>query len=58
MIETLPKKISEEDSENTELLMYDANAMVYILTNALKEQQAQIEVLKKELEEMKSKMNY
>jgi hypothetical protein len=45
------------DSEtNVEYLNYDANAVTYILINAVKEQQAEIDSLKKQLEEQNQRL--
>lgn len=57
MISTIKKKLSETDSSETDLLMYDASALNYILVNSVKEQQIQIEELKSAIEELKSKLS-
>lgn len=49
MIETVNKKLQPTDSTTTDLLMYDATALTYILVNAVKEQQIQINELKDQL---------
>lgn len=53
MISTIRKKLSDQDTEASELLMYDGSALTYILVNSIKEQQAQIDELKKEIVELK-----
>jgi len=46
-----------KDSEtNTEYLNYDSNAVTYILINSVKEQQAEIDALKKQLEEQNQRL--
>lgn len=46
-----------KDAENnTEYLNYDANAVTYILINSVKEQQAEIDALKKQLEEQNQRL--
>lgn len=42
---------------NTEYLNYDSNAVTYILINSVKEQQIQIEVLKKQIEEQEKRLS-
>jgi hypothetical protein len=56
MIKTIHKKLQESDSDNTELLMYDGTALDYLLINAVKEQQAQIEELKAENQKMQERL--
>ena len=55
MVGSLPKKLHEDDPDEADLLMYDASAMIYVLTNAVKEQQQMILELKKEVEELKQR---
>ena len=50
MIDRTLKKLNEDDAEDTELLMYDGSALLYILVNAVQEQQAIIEAQEAELE--------
>lgn len=57
MISTVRKKLAETDSSETDLLMYDASALNYILVNSVKEQQTQIQELKSAIEELKSKLS-
>ena len=49
MIETIPKKLELADENTTDLLMYDASALTYILVNAVKEQQQLIDKQQKEI---------
>ena len=49
MVETVTKKLNESDTKPEDLLMYDSSALVYILVNAVKEQQKQIESLQSQL---------
>ena len=49
MIETVTKKLKESDSKTEDLLMYDSSALIYILVNAVKEQQRQIELLQNQV---------
>jgi hypothetical protein len=49
MIETVTKKLNETDAKAEDLLMYDSSALVYILVNAVKEQQKQIESLQSKI---------
>ncbi|MCX7638744.1 MAG: tail fiber domain-containing protein, partial [Cyclobacteriaceae bacterium] len=53
MFTTVRKKLSENDKDETELLMYDGSALTYILVNSIKEQQAQIDELRREIAELK-----
>ena len=57
MIEHVQKKLNENDSVNTDLLMYDGSALTYILVNAVKEQQTIIEAQKKEIEVLKAEVD-
>ena len=57
MINKINKKLNETDNSKTELMMYDASALTYILVNSVKEQQAQIEDLKSTIEDLKSQLN-
>jgi hypothetical protein len=54
MISNIRKKMKDTDTAETDLLMYDANALTYILVNAVKEQQKLIDEQKKQIEELKS----
>ena len=45
-----------KDSTDTEYLNYDSNAITYVLINAVKEQQAVIELLKKQLEDQHQRL--
>jgi hypothetical protein len=45
-----------DNETNTEYLNYNANAVTYILINAVKEQQATIEKLQKQLEEQNKRL--
>ncbi len=66
-VSTVNKKLNDNDAENTNLLMYDANALTYILINAVQEQQkrieeleaenAELQLLKLEIEQIKVKLN-
>jgi hypothetical protein len=46
MISIVSKKLRETDVETTDLLMYDPSSLDYVIINAIKEQQSQIEDLK------------
>ncbi len=48
MIEHVTRKLEPADEECVALRMYDPSALVYILVNAVKEQQRQINLLKEE----------
>jgi len=45
-VSTYMTKLNEDDEEKTELYNFNSHALTYILINAIKEQQAQIEELK------------
>ncbi len=51
-IKTWKAKLEPTDSEETELYDFDANALTYVLINAVKEQQKQIEDLKAQIIEL------
>lgn len=56
MITTVKQKLNPQDKEETDLLMYDGgSSLIYVMVNSIKEQQAEIEMLKRELAELKSK---
>lgn len=55
MVGTVTKKMKESDKEPTDLLMYDGSALIYILVNAIKDQQKIIDDLKSELETQKKR---
>ncbi len=55
MIETIKKKMTVADTNETDLLMYDGSAMTYILINSVKEQQKIIESLEKRIEVLEKK---
>lgn len=46
-------KLNKQDEEETEIFTYDDSALSYLLINAVKEQQVEIEALKNALEEQK-----
>ena len=48
-IKTYKAKLNEEDEEDTELYNYDGHAVTFALINAVKELQAQIKELKKQI---------
>ncbi|MEZ5195891.1 MAG: tail fiber domain-containing protein [Bacteroidales bacterium] len=50
-----PEMVSIATKDDTEYLKVDNSAMTYMLINAVKEQQEQIEALKKEIELLKTK---
>jgi hypothetical protein len=56
MIEHVQKKLNENDSLTTDLLMYDGSALTYILVNAVKEQQSIIETQKAEIDVQKAEI--
>ena len=45
-IKTFKAKLNEEDEEETELLSFNANELIYVLINSVKELKAEIEILK------------
>jgi hypothetical protein len=45
-VSTYQAKLNEDDLEDTELYNFNSHALTYVLINAIKEQQAQIEELK------------
>ena len=45
-IKTFNAKLNEEDEEETELLSFNANELIYVLINSVKELKAEIEILK------------
>ena len=53
--ETAPYMVGEFEKDGQQMLNLDNTAMTYMLVNAIKEQQAQIETLKKELAKLKEK---
>jgi hypothetical protein len=55
MIQKVNMKLEETDANTTEMLTLNASALPFILVNAIKEQQKQIEELKAELQELKKK---
>lgn len=48
-ISTYKAKLNEDDEEETELLNFNSHALTYVLINAIKEQQKQIEELKTQI---------
>ena len=56
MLKTVKKKLNEDDQEETELLMYDGSALLYILVNAVQEQQTIIEAMKAQNEALQTKV--
>jgi hypothetical protein len=46
MITTVRRKLKDSDQWETDILKYDANALTYILVNAIKEQQKEIDSLR------------
>lgn len=57
MIEPVRKKLHENDPETTDLLMFDGSALVYLLINAVQEQQKQIEKQQSEIEAIHALLN-
>lgn len=54
MIKTVSSKLYPTDKENTDLLMFDGgSSLIYVLVNSVKEQQTQIDDLKKEVAELR-----
>jgi hypothetical protein len=56
MFSTVSKKLNPGDNEQTDLLMYDSSALIYILVNAIQEQQKVIEDLQKEISEIRKSL--
>jgi hypothetical protein len=54
-IKTWETKLNPDDKEETVLYDFDASPMTFVLINAVKEQQKQIEELASKIEELKSK---
>ena len=54
-ISTYKTKLDPGDAEETELLQFNAHALTFALINAVKEQQKEIEELKKEITELNKK---
>ena len=52
-IKTYKAKLEPTDTEDTELLSFDSSALTFVMINAIKEQQAQIDALKAEIEKLK-----
>ena len=50
MVSTFTAKLNEDDAEPTELLQYDSSSLVYMLVNAMQEQQRQINDLRAQVE--------
>lgn len=57
MVEKVAKKLQASDTENTDLLMYDASALTYIMANAIKQQQAEIDRLNARLAALEKLLN-
>ena len=55
MVETVEGKLNSQDEQPTKLLQYDPSALVYILVNAVKEQQQQITSLENRLRRLEQK---
>jgi len=45
-IKTFKAKLNDDDEEETELLSFNANEIIYVLINSVKELKAEIEILK------------
>ncbi|MFH1583308.1 MAG: tail fiber domain-containing protein, partial [Candidatus Falkowbacteria bacterium] len=56
-IQTWKAKLEATDTEETELYNFDASALTFVLINAVKEQQKQIDELKSEIEELQNEVN-
>jgi hypothetical protein len=54
-LKTWKAKLEPTDSEETELYDFDANALTYVLINAVKEQQKQLKDLKLKIIELEGK---
>ncbi len=55
-IKSYKAKLEPTDKEETELLNFDSSPLTFILINAVKEQQKQIDILKSELNTLKSQL--
>ena len=53
MQEIAPYMVGEFEMDGTTYLNYDGNALIYMLVNAIQEQQQQIEQLEERLEKLK-----
>ena len=54
-ISTYNAKLNEEDEEETELYNFDSHALTFALINSVKELNAEVQALRKELNELKNK---
>jgi hypothetical protein len=54
-VDTFLGKLNKGDESDTELLTFDSSSLTFVLINAVKEQQAQIEALRKRIEELESR---
>ncbi len=57
MISTVRTKLNASDMHETDVLKYDASALTYVLVNSIKEQQTQIEELKKIIQMLEAKLS-
>ena len=57
-IKTWKTRLNPDDKEETVLYDFDASPMTFVLINAVKEQQEQIEELASEIKELKSRLSY
>ena len=49
-------KLNSMDEKETEVYLYNPSALIYVLVNAIQEQQTQIEELKAEVKQLKKKL--
>lgn len=54
MISSIHSKLKPTDTEETDILKYDGSALTYILVNAIKEQQLQLDALKNQLDKLQN----
>lgn len=56
-ISTIKAKLDPEDKEETDILGVNAGPLTFVMINAIKEQQNEINLLKKEIEAIKEQLN-
>ena len=56
-IGTFKAKLESTDKQETELLNFDSSPFTFVMINAIKEQQKQIENLKLEIKKLKTQLN-
>ena len=54
-VNSVKAKLNETDEEETDILNFNGHELIYVLINAIKEQQAQIEELNDRLNKLENK---